>query len=103
MDAAPQPGGLRRHRRAAWRRANASCIRAATGDEIAGTVAWHNPGRDLFVTVDDLNDGVFRLSTWRAGGQTGLQVWMTTYDARHAARVREFGARAQQLIDRLFQ
>ena len=67
-----------------------------------GTVAWHNPGRDLFVTVDDLHDGVFRLSTWRAGGQTGLQVWMTTYDARHAARVREFGARAQQLIERLF-
>jgi uncharacterized protein YndB with AHSA1/START domain len=78
-------------------------IRAATSDDITGTVAWHNPGHDLFVTVDDLNDGVFRLSTWRAGGQTGLQVWMTTYDARHAARVREFGARAEQLVERLFQ
>ena len=78
-------------------------IRAATGDQVSGTVAWHNPGRDLFVTVDDLNDGVFRLSTWRAGGKTGVQVWMTTYDARQAARVREFGAKAQQLIERLLQ
>ena len=78
-------------------------IVTATGDEIAGTVGWHNPGHDLFVTVDDLNDGVFRLSTWRAGSKTGLPVWMTTYDPRHAARVREFGARAQELIERLFQ
>ncbi len=78
-------------------------IHAATGDVIAGTVAWHNPGRDLFVRVDDLEDGVFRLSTWHAGGQTGLQVWMTTYDARHAERVREFGARAQQLVDQVFR
>jgi uncharacterized protein YndB with AHSA1/START domain len=77
-------------------------IRAATGDQISGSVAWHNPGRDLFVRVDDLDNGVFRLSTWRAGGQTGLQVWLTAYDARHAARVRELGARTQQLIDRLF-
>jgi uncharacterized protein YndB with AHSA1/START domain len=78
-------------------------IRAATGEQISGTVAWHNPRRDLFVTVDDLNDGVFRLSSWRAGGKTGVQVWMTTYDPRHGARVREFGAKAQQLIERLFQ
>ncbi len=78
-------------------------IRAATGDQISGTVAWHNAGHDLFVTVDDLNNGVLRLSTWRAGGKTGVQVWMTTYDAHHAARVREFGARAQQLIERVLQ
>jgi uncharacterized protein YndB with AHSA1/START domain len=78
-------------------------IRSATGDQFSGTVAWHNPGRDLFIKVDDLNDGVFRLSTWRAGGQTGLQVWMTTYDPRHAARVRESGRRTKELIERLFQ
>lgn len=77
-------------------------IRAVTGDEIAGTVEWHNPGRDLFVSVDDLDKGVFRVSTWRAGGQTGLQVWMTAYDARYAARVRAFGTRAQQLVERAF-
>ena len=78
-------------------------VRVATGDQISGTVEWHNPGHDLFITVGDLNDGVFRLSTWRAGGKTGLQVWMTTYDPRHADRVREVGARVQQLVGRLFQ
>jgi len=77
-------------------------IRAATGDQISGIVEWHNPSRDLFVRVDDLDEGVFRVSTWRAGGQTGLQVWMTTYDKRHAARVHEFGSRAQQLVEREF-
>ena len=78
-------------------------IRSATGDQISGTVAWHNPGRDLFITVDDLDEGVFRLSTWRAAGQTGVQLWMTTYDARHAGRVREFGVRSEELIARLLQ
>jgi uncharacterized protein YndB with AHSA1/START domain len=77
-------------------------IRSATGDQFSGTVAWHNTGRDLFIRVDDLNDGVFRLSTWRAGGQTGLQVWLTTYDPRHSDRVRVFGARTKELLARLF-
>jgi uncharacterized protein YndB with AHSA1/START domain len=76
-------------------------LRAPGDDRIAGRVEWHNPERDLFVTVDDVNDGVFRLCTWRAEGRTGLQIWMVAYDARHAARVQAFGARAQQLIDRL--
>jgi len=77
-------------------------IRAATGDQLAGTIAWHNLGHDLFMIVDDLNEGIFRLSTWRAGGQTGVQAWMTTYDARHAARVREFEQRTRPLFERLF-
>jgi uncharacterized protein YndB with AHSA1/START domain len=77
-------------------------IRSATGHQISGTVEWHNPGRDLFVRIDELDDGVFRVSTWRAGGQTGLQIWMVTYDPRHETFVSEFGARARQLVDRLF-
>jgi uncharacterized protein YndB with AHSA1/START domain len=78
-------------------------IRSATGDQFAGTVEWHNPQRDWFVSVDELTDGVFRLSTWQAGGQTGVQVWLTTYDPQHFERVREFRVRAQQLVDRLFR
>ena len=81
-------------------------IRSATGDQFSGSVAWHNPQHDLFITVDErneLNGGVLRLSSWRAGGQTGVQVWLTTYDPQHAARVREFGVRVQQLVDRLFK
>ncbi|HET9567415.1 MAG TPA: hypothetical protein VFP16_03560, partial [Vicinamibacterales bacterium] len=68
----------------------------------AGTIAWRNPGHDLFVTVDDLDEGVFRLSTWRAGGQTGVQIWLVTYAPQHAARVRDFGVRTKALVERLF-
>jgi uncharacterized protein YndB with AHSA1/START domain len=78
-------------------------IRSATGDRFTGTVEWFNPQRDLFISVDELNDGVFRVSTWQAAGQTGLQVWLTTYDRQHCDLVREFGIRAQQLVDGLFR
>jgi hypothetical protein len=53
------------------------------------------------MVVDDLDDGVFRVSTWRAAGQSGVQTWLSTYDPRHRDRVREFGARAQALFDRI--
>jgi uncharacterized protein YndB with AHSA1/START domain len=76
-------------------------IRTATGDQISGTMAWHNPGRDLMIVVDELDGGVFRLATWRAAGQTGVQAWIVSYDPRHATRVREIGARVQTLFDRL--
>lgn len=77
-------------------------IRSATGEQFSGTVAWHNPGRDLFVRVSELNDGGFRVSTWRGGGQTGVQVWLTSYDEAHSARIRQFGENVQQLVNRLF-
>jgi uncharacterized protein YndB with AHSA1/START domain len=76
-------------------------IRTATGDQFAGTVAWLNAGRDLFVVVDDLDAGIFRIAIWRAVGETGVQVWAATYDSRHAARVRELGLQIQGLLDRL--
>ncbi len=75
-------------------------IHAATGDRFEGTIAWHRPGRDLLMIVDDLAYGVFRISTWRAEGQTGAQVWVTTYADEHAARVKAFGQRAQPLVER---
>jgi uncharacterized protein YndB with AHSA1/START domain len=78
-------------------------IRAATGDQLAGTIAWHNPGHDLFVTVDDFDKGVFRLSTWRASGQTGVQIWLVSYTPKDAARVRDFGVRTKALVERLFR
>jgi hypothetical protein len=78
-------------------------IRAATGDQLSGTVAWHNPGHDLFVTVDEFDQGVFRLCTWRAGGQTGVQIWLVSYAPTDATRVRDFGVRTKALVERLFQ
>jgi uncharacterized protein YndB with AHSA1/START domain len=76
-------------------------IVAPTGDRLAGSVEWHKPGSDIFVAVDDLDAGVFRLSVWRAGGQTGAQVWMTTYSPAQASRVKDFGARVHGPVERL--
>jgi uncharacterized protein YndB with AHSA1/START domain len=77
-------------------------IRAATGDQFSGSIKWHNPGADVLLIVDDLDDGFFRLSTWRAAGKTGIQTWLSTYSPRHAGRVKEYGARAKALFEQLF-
>jgi uncharacterized protein YndB with AHSA1/START domain len=76
-------------------------LSSPAGERIAGTVAWHNPGRDLVVNVGDLSDGLFRLSTWRGGGRTGLQIWLVTYDPRHQPRVDRFGEEVRLLVERL--
>ena len=73
-----------------------------TGERLAGTVAWQNRERDLVIRVADLSDGLVRLSTWRAGGVTGLQVWMVSYDARQQSRLQRFGDATNAVIDRLF-
>jgi uncharacterized protein YndB with AHSA1/START domain len=77
-------------------------IRTAAGHQLSGVVAWHSPLRDLFIRVDTLDDGVFRMSTWRAGGQTGVQIWMVTYNPDFQGFVSQFGAQARELVDRLF-
>lgn len=76
-------------------------ISTPDGQRLPGTVILHKPAADLSVLVDDLDGGLFRIATWRAAGQTGMQVWMTTYDARHQPRIREIVTRAQTLLDRV--
>jgi uncharacterized protein YndB with AHSA1/START domain len=81
---------------------NERCVIVApSGDRLAGKVEWYKPGADLFVAVDELDAGVLRISVWRASGQTGVQVWMTTYSGAHAPRVKQFGDRARAPIERL--
>jgi uncharacterized protein YndB with AHSA1/START domain len=77
-------------------------IAAATGDRFSGTIEWLNREHDLVLLVDDFDSGIFRMSTWFAGGKTGVQVWLTSYDPSNAERVRQFGERGQLLLDRLF-
>jgi uncharacterized protein YndB with AHSA1/START domain len=76
-------------------------MRVATGEQFTGRVRWHKPAWDLFLTIDELDEGVLRISTWRGGGRTGVQVWLTTYDPARASRVREFGERMRPLLTRL--
>jgi uncharacterized protein YndB with AHSA1/START domain len=77
-------------------------LASPTGERIAGTIVWQNPERDLVVRVPDLSDGLVRLSTWRAGGATGLQIWMVTYDGRHTPRIDRFRDATRTLVERLF-
>lgn len=73
-------------------------ISSAAGHRLHGRVFWHNPGRDLAVVVDEAGGGLFRISVWNAVGRTGAQVWLTTYDAAHAATVQDFGRSIAPLV-----
>ena len=76
-------------------------IQSTTGDEFGGIVHLHEPSWDLAVSVKDLDDGVLRLSTWRAAGRTGVQIWLATWNASFTDRVKAFGGRADGLLERL--
>lgn len=69
-------------------------------DRFTGTIELYNPHRQFFGTVRELDDGVFRLSTYRAGGKTGIDVWLSSYtpDPRIAA----FQTRAEERLGRIF-
>jgi uncharacterized protein YndB with AHSA1/START domain len=78
-------------------------LRSATGDQFAGTTQLHEPGWDVAVVVDDLDAALLRISTWRAAGQTGVQIWLATWNPAYAARVSSFGQRAEGLLKRLLK
>jgi uncharacterized protein YndB with AHSA1/START domain len=72
------------------------------GRRYTGTVELHLPGETLAGTVKELDDGWFRLLTWKdARGSTGVWAWLATY-MEDTAAVREFGNRAQEALERLF-
>jgi uncharacterized protein YndB with AHSA1/START domain len=72
------------------------------GQRFTGTVTLNLPGQTLAGTVRELDDGWFRLLTWRdARGQTGVWAWLATYGEEDRA-VREFGEEAQSVLERLF-
>jgi uncharacterized protein YndB with AHSA1/START domain len=74
-----------------------------SGKRYTGTVELNLPGQTLAGTVRELNDGWFRLITWRdARGHTGVWAWLAAYTDDDRA-VREFGDEAQASLERLFQ
>jgi uncharacterized protein YndB with AHSA1/START domain len=76
-------------------------VNAATGDRFTGTIELFLPDREFFGTVRELNDGVFRLSTYRAGDRTGVTVWAATYE-NNGTSMRGFQQRAQAVLEKLF-
>lgn len=77
-------------------------LTAATGDRFTGTIEMHLPLRELYGSVRELHDAVFRLYSHRAGGETIVSVWLAAYAPDDAEHVRAFGTRAQDLLRRLF-
>jgi uncharacterized protein YndB with AHSA1/START domain len=76
-------------------------VKAAFGDRFSGEVYWLIPERDLSGTVVELGDGLFRLGTHRAGGKTGISVWIASY-AADPGHIEELRGRSQRLLERLF-
>ena len=73
------------------------------GRRYSGTVELNLPGVTLAGTVRELDDGWFRLLTWRdARGHTGVWAWLAAYTDDDRA-VREFGEEAQAALERLFK
>lgn len=77
-------------------------VRLPGGESLSGTVKLHIPEREFFGTVDELDDGVFRLGTWAAGGATGINVWIATYDPAFRGRAEALARAAQGFLDLAF-
>ena len=75
---------------------------APGGQRFSGTVELNLPGQTLAGTVRELDDGWFRLLTWRdASGNTGVWAWVSTYSG-DPAPVCQFEQAAQEALERLF-
>lgn len=105
-------------RGAAWRRvlADGYGIEAASlteggqytaqtpgGKRLTGTILMTLPDCDFSGSVREMDDGVFRVATHRAGGETGVMVWFSSYRPEDRSRVEELRGEAQTALDRLFE
>ena len=73
------------------------------GTRYSGVVELNLPGQTLAGSVRELDDGWFRLLTWRgARGHTGVWAWLAAYTDDDRA-VRQFGEEAQATLERLFR
>lgn len=90
--ASPEGGALRPGARYA--------ITLSTGDHMEGTVVAAIPNRGFQVTVDGLNDALYRLWVDKVGADAAVNSWLSTYGIDERV-VKEFDARMRQEIDRV--
>ncbi len=77
-------------------------LTAPGGQRFTGTVELYLPRQTVAGTVRELDNGWFRLLTWKDGaGNTGVWAWVSTYGDQ-VAPVEEFRDRAQSALERLF-
>jgi len=75
------PGGLLRSGSLAGLRPGDSYrLTLASGDEIAGQVLIHRPPTDFAGTVENWNDGLFRIGFETGLGQPEANLWLSTWD-----------------------
>ncbi|HEY9442078.1 MAG TPA: hypothetical protein VIQ25_02450, partial [Gemmatimonadales bacterium] len=72
------------------------------GQRFSGTVQLHLPRQTVAGTVAELDDGWFRVLTWRdATGATGVWAWVSTYGGRRG-EVDRFREDSQAALERMF-
>jgi uncharacterized protein YndB with AHSA1/START domain len=72
------------------------------GTRLTGTILTALPDREFTGSVGDL-DGAFRVGAHRAGGETGVMLWFSSYRPEDASRVSALREEAQTMLDRLFE
>ena len=74
----------------------AYAVKTPAGEQLSGKILMVLPEKEFSGAVRELEDGVFRVATHRAGGETGIMVWLSSYRASDAARVEAFRSRASR-------
>ena len=73
------------------------------GRRYAGTVQLNLPGQTIAGTVDELDDGWFRLLTWQdARGNSGVWAWLGDLRRGLGSRCANSADRSQEALERLF-
>jgi uncharacterized protein YndB with AHSA1/START domain len=72
----------------------------STGDVLEGLIVATVPGRALQITVDGLNDALFRFWVDRVGTQASINAWLSLYEGS-AADVLDFDHRMRDEVERI--
>jgi uncharacterized protein YndB with AHSA1/START domain len=67
------------------------------GERFTGSVALAVPN-DFVGFAENLHDGMVRVGTYRAAGQTGMMLWAVSYDPADTGRVRSFQEKAEEFL-----
>ncbi len=73
-------------------------LRTPWGITYTGTSLHFAADREFLASARELDGGVVRLGAWRAGGETGVQLWLSVWDPGLAPHAGEFEARAREWL-----
>ena len=76
-------------------------ITTAAGDALSGTVVVHSPPCSFVGTVDQMNNGLFRIEVEGPASGNEVNVWLSTYGVSEK-EVEEFKQKWSSLLQRLY-